>query len=127
MRPVNIEKARDFQGLRITPLAYVEVTLLPCSYNMLMISRWKKAGKKVTQVSAQAGVGGLGLGGGLSLAESFPNELGISKPLTLACAWHISFNEDYPTQGFYRFLDAQVEQINTKTLDDVEHLARLGT
>lgn len=126
MRPVNIERPYSFAGLKITPLAYAKVTLLPSSYNMLMISRWKKAGKKVAQISAQVGVGGLALGGGLSLTEAFPKELGIDKPLTLACAWHVRFNEKHPTQGFYRFVDAQIDEINSRILEDAELLAKLG-
>ncbi len=125
MRPVHVKSVRKFQGLRITPLAFAKVTLLPSSYNMLMISRWKKAGKKVSQVSAQVGVGGLVLGGGLSLSEEFPEELGIDDPLTLACAWHIRFNETHPTQGFYRFLDTQIDEIRSEMFEDIEQLAKL--
>ncbi len=57
-RPVNIEvdsigveSGRPFnlrvKPLRMEVLAYAEVTLLPCSLNAIVISRWKKAGKKV--------------------------------------------------------------------------------
>lgn len=145
MRPINIEKPSNFlmgslskidftkktlsqQGfarVRITPLAYADVTLVPSSYNMLAITRWKKAGKKVSQISGQVGVGAFSLGAGLSLAETFPKELGIDKTLTLACAWHVRFNEMYPTQGFYRFLDAEIDEIDSKVVEDVETLAKL--
>ncbi len=126
MRPINIRNHTNFIGLQIIPLALVNVTLIPSSYNIIQISRWKKARTRVTQGSAQLGAMGYGVGGGLSVAETFPKELSIEKSMRLACAWQIRFNALYPTQGFYRMLDAQFTELNSTILDDIRTLATLN-
>jgi hypothetical protein len=126
MRPINIKNRKNFTGLQIIPLALANVTLIPSSYNITQISRWKKAKTKVTQGSAQLGVLGYGIGGGLSVSETFPKELSINESMRLACAWQVRFNETYPTQGFYRMLDAQFTDLNPAILDDIETLATLN-
>lgn len=102
-RPVNVEaesKCIETLGLKVDVLAHAEVTLLPCSFNALVIARWKKTGKKI----GSFGLSILGTGGNVTLTEEFPEELSL-KPLKLACAWHVIFNKEYPNQGFYRFWD----------------------
>jgi hypothetical protein len=44
---VNTEVSEDRMNLKIEPLAYADVILLPSSLNALVIARWKKAGNKV--------------------------------------------------------------------------------
>jgi len=100
-RPVNIEVDEERLNLKIEPLAYAEVVLLPSSWNALVIARWKKAGRKI----GSFGLTAAGFGGNVTLTEKFPRELSF-KPLKLACAWHVSFNRNHPSQGFYRLWDS---------------------
>ena len=109
-RPINIDKdswlyrlGETRLSLRIKVLAIARVTLLPTGWNWLVITRWKKAGKKVGRVRVKIP----GTGVEIEWVERFPEELSY-KPLTLACAWHVIFNREYPSQGFYRFWDCGV-------------------
>lgn len=126
-RPVNIEWVKgvtriEHMNVEVKPLAFARVTLLPCGWNSLVITRWKKAGKKVGEFGLQA----LGFGGTVTLTEKFPEELSY-KPRKLACAWHISFDENFPRQGFYRFWDCGVTDKDPpkELLDDIYTLATL--
>lgn len=126
-RPINIEIGQFVYSahrlnLKIEPLAYAEVTLSPCDWNALVITRWKKAGKKV----GNFGLSILKYGGlNVTLTEKFPEELAL-KPKRLACAWHVSFHEDYTHQGFYRIWDCSTSDDKPpKTL--IESLSVLAT
>jgi len=121
-RPVNIEVGEDRMNLKIEPLAYSDVILLPSSWNALVITRWKKAGSKV----GSFGLGAFGFGGNITLTEKFPEELSF-KPRKLACAWHILFNSRYPDQGFYRLWDSGTtdEEPPKNLLEDIYALASL--
>jgi len=88
------------QDLAVTPLASAEVTLHPEAWNGLVITRWKKAGKRVGSV----GLGAFGTSASVDWTEAFPKELSLA-PLRLAAAWHVAFNRSHPQQGFYRFFD----------------------
>jgi hypothetical protein len=128
MRPINIKNHKNFIGLQIIPLALADVTLIPSSYNISQISRWKKAGTKIKQGSLQVGAAGYVIGGEVSIDETFPKELSINESMKLACAWQVRFNKKYPTQGFYRMLDAQfqfTEKLNRDVFDDIETFATL--
>lgn len=116
-RPVNINIFEDLYDpraalslpsnklrLRYEILAYAYVILSPSPWNAFVITRWKKAGKKIGSI----GLGGnvLGSGGNLNvtLTEEYPKELSL-KPQKLACSWHVIFNEKFQHQGFYRLWD----------------------
>jgi len=122
-RPVNIEVDEERLNLQIEPLAYAEVVLLPSSWNALVITRWKKAGSKAGSFGFTTP---FGLGANVTLTEKFFKELSF-KPLKLACAWHISFNKNYPYQGFYRLWDTGTteEEPPESLLEDIYALASL--
>ncbi|MHA1859754.1 MAG: hypothetical protein ACTSVF_01480 [Candidatus Asgardarchaeia archaeon] len=125
-RPINIEVKQERLNLEIEPLAYAEVTLLPTSWNTLVISRWKRAGKKIGAFNLGANLGTLGISGGLTLTEEFPKELSYESQ-KLACAWHISFNKKHRKQGFYRLWDCGTidDEPPENLLEDIHTLATL--
>lgn|GEM_PF-5986399 len=131
MRPISLEIPQiDAQGveetigdLKVEALAYAQIRLLPSPYNILNIYRWKKSGKKVGGVNFQAGITPVNVGGGIQLGEYIPKELDLKKEMRLACAWKISFDKKYGSQGFYRFLDCDIDEINVNILNDVYRLA----
>ena len=125
MRPINIKNRKNFIGLQVIPLASADVTLMTSSYNISQISRWKKTGTKIKQGSVHIGALGYVIGGEVSMDETFPKELSINESMKLACAWQVRFNETYPTQGFYRILDAQFTELNSAILKDIQILATL--
>ena len=86
-RPVNIDIIEELNwvkriNLKVWPMAVVDVTLLPCTWNATVITRWKKAGTKV----GSFGLTLLGTGGNMTLTDEYPNELSLT-PQKLACAW----------------------------------------
>lgn len=121
MRPINIKNQKNFIGLQIIPLALANVTLITSQYNINQISR-SKAGLQIRQGSAQIA----GMGGGLTVEETFPKELSINESMKLACAWQVRFNKKYPTQGFYRILDTQFTELSPAILEDIQKLVTLN-
>lgn len=125
-RPINIEYIEELRsltqlGLTIWPMAYAEITLLPTTWNAMIITRWKKAGSKV----GSFGLSLLGTGGNVTLTEEYPEEFSL-KPLNLISAWHIIFNRDHH-QGFYRFWDTGTtdDEPPENLLEDLYTLATL--
>jgi hypothetical protein len=118
-----VGQAWNSQGLAVTSLASAEVTLHPDAWNGLVISRWKKAGKRVGSI----GLGALGTSASVEWTEAFPREMSLT-PLRLAAAWHVAFNRSYPQQGFYRFFDTGAfgTRPPAQLLEDLTLLAERG-
>ena len=120
-RPVDVEVGstgpfvQSHGGARVEVIAYADVTLLPTAGNALTITRWKKSGKKVGSI----GLGSAGFSGNVSWTEQFPKELSF-KPLKLACAWRVVFNQ-HERGGFYRLWDCgtTLQEPPKSLLDDM--------
>lgn len=120
-RPVVADISKNME-ITFNELAVADVTLLPCSYNVQAITRWKKAGKKVGAFEFSA----MGLGGGVTLTEEYPEELSLT-PREYPTAWHLSFNDAYPAQGFYRLWDCMITRKPPQTLlNDIDKIAGLN-
>lgn len=64
-------------------------------------------------------MGAMGFGGGVTLTEEYPEELSLSLQ-EFPVAWHLSFYDDYPDQGFYRLWDCGITRKPPRTLlDDI--------
>lgn len=112
------------QGTSVAPLASVNVTLSPEAWNGLVITRWKRSGKRVGSLN----LGAMGGSVGVDWTEAFPKELSF-EPMRLAAAWRIAFNPSYPHQGFYRFFDSGSSGTSPPSglLEDMVTLAESST
>jgi hypothetical protein len=126
-RPINIEIGYSTEHLSLTVkplkmeiLAFADVTLMPCSLNIKVISRWKRSGKKI----GSFGLDLMNFGGNMTLTEEFPKEFSLESQ-KLACAWHVIFNNNYQNQGFYRFWDCGVsyDEVPIELVADIITLA----
>lgn len=130
LRPIALEVGDDWSSyglddLVVTPLARTSVTLIPSSWNALVVARWKKSGRRIRGLGGSFGFPATSIGAQVEFSESFPRELSLH-PLTLACAWHISFNSQFPCQGFYRLWDcgSEADDPPEALLSDMLLLAR---
>lgn len=132
-RPIALEVGDDWspfgmQDMTVTPLARTWATIPPSGWNALIVARWKKSGRRFRGFGLTAGIAATTLGGQVDFSESFPRELSL-RPLSLACAWHVSFSPRFPDQGFYRFWDCGSEPDDPPEalLHDVLEMARATT